>query len=48
MEGIEKGPKELMWFAAPQEKKNINQPVPTELPGTIPRTKEYTKRTSRC
>jgi hypothetical protein len=40
-EVLEKGPKEMKGFATPQDN-NINQPVPQELPGIKPSTKEYT------
>ena len=47
MEQLEKGPKELKRFAALQENNNMDQPVPPELPGTKPPTKEYTWRDPR-
>jgi hypothetical protein len=43
MEELEKGPKELKVFAAPQEKQQYEPTnFPPELPGTKPPTKEYT------
>jgi hypothetical protein len=42
MKELEKGRKELKGFAAPLEEKHMNQPVPPELPGVKPPTKEFT------
>jgi hypothetical protein len=42
MEVFEKGPKELKRFATHRRNNYMNQPVPPELPGTKPPTKEYT------
>jgi hypothetical protein len=44
MKELEKRRKELKGFAAPQEehRRNMNYPVPSELPETKPLTKEYT------
>ena len=42
MEELEKGPKELKGFN--RRNNNMNQPVPPELPGTKPPTREYTWR----
>jgi hypothetical protein len=42
VEVLEKGLKELKWFATHWKNNNINQPDPPELPGTKPPTKEYT------
>ena len=47
MEELEKGPKVLTGFVADRRNNmnnNINQPVPTELSGSKPPTKEYTWR----
>jgi hypothetical protein len=40
MEDLEKGPKEWKGFAAHRKNKNMNQPVPPELLGTKPPTRE--------
>jgi hypothetical protein len=42
MEELEKGLKELKGFAHNRRNNNINQPDPSEPPGTNPPTKEYT------
>jgi hypothetical protein len=42
MEELEKGPKELNWFAAPYEKQQYEPTCTPELPGNKPPTKEYT------
>jgi hypothetical protein len=42
MEELVKGLKELKGLQPPRKNNNINQPVPPELPGTKPLTKEYT------
>ena len=46
MEEVEKGPKDLKGFAAPQEEQQYEptSTPPPELPGTKPPTKEYTWR----
>jgi hypothetical protein len=44
VEELEKGSKEMKGFTAPQRNKNMNQPVPLELSGNKPPTKEYTWR----
>jgi hypothetical protein len=41
---LEKGPKEQKGLVALRRNNNMNQPVPLELPGTKPPTKEYTWR----
>jgi hypothetical protein len=41
MEEFEKGMKKVKEFATHRKNNNINQPEPTELPGTKPPTKEY-------
>jgi hypothetical protein len=41
---LERGLKELKWFATPSKNNNINHPDPQDLPGTKPPTKEYTWR----
>jgi hypothetical protein len=40
---LDKGLKELYWFATHKKKNKINQPDPQELPGTKPPSKEYTE-----
>jgi hypothetical protein len=44
MEELEKGLKELKGVATHKKNNNMNQPVPLELSGTKPTTKEYTWR----
>jgi hypothetical protein len=41
MEELEKSPEMLKGFEAHRRNNNMNQPVPPELPGTKPPTKEY-------
>jgi hypothetical protein len=47
MKELEKGPKELRGLQPHRMNNNVNQPVPPELQGTKPPTKEYTRRDSR-
>jgi hypothetical protein len=42
IEELDKGPKELRELQSHRKNNNINQPVPQELLGTKPSTKEYT------
>ena len=42
MEDLEKGTKEMKGFAAHMKKNDINQPMPSELPGTKLPSKVYT------
>ena len=42
MEQLEKGPKELRGLQSHRRNNNMYEPVPPELPGTKPATKEYT------
>jgi hypothetical protein len=43
-EKLEKGPKDLKGFEPHKRNNNMNQPVPSEQPGTKTPTKEYTWR----
>jgi hypothetical protein len=44
MKELEKGPKELKGLQSHCRNNNMNQPVPSEFPGTKAPTKEYTWR----
>jgi hypothetical protein len=46
MEELQEGPKEVKELVTPKRNNNMNQPVPPELPGAKPPTKDYTWRDS--
>ena len=46
MEELQEGPKEVKELVTPKRNNDMNQPVPPEIPGAKPPTKDYTWRDS--